>query len=250
MLTSRLRVSGFVVLAGLTLLMALANRPERASSLPQQKSDQLRWNAGIERLQRTRAALPSVNYASAERTTADGIRMGRSRRYNARDEAFGNLPNNITDITYEGESFLHTAPLPLDESDVVAVCTVSNAKGYLSEDKSGAYSEYTVTVAGEPLKGRERLTASQINIERIGAKVQMPDGGTITYCDPNYGTPELGHRYLVFLKYDPGTEAFLLVTAYDLTSGRVAALDMPGQFAVFDGTEEAAFLELLKSKIK
>ena len=139
--------------------------------------------------------------------------------------------------------------LPVAESDAVLVGTIKDSRGYLTEDKAGAYSEYSVEVT-ETLKGPARLTGSQIIADRIGARVILPKGRTILYWDPQKGTPEIGHRYVLFLKYDPDGDDYPIITGYELINGHATPLDRDQTFAIFDGNEETAFFDLVRSRVK
>ncbi len=129
------------------------------------------------------------------------------------------------------------------------VGTITDARGYVTEDKSAAYSEFSVNIA-EVIKGAAKLAGSQITAERFGGKIVMPQGRTILYWDANRGLPETGHRYVLFLKYSPEGEDYLIITAYDLRNGRVVSIDRLPQCAFFDSNEESAFLDLVRSSIK
>jgi len=55
---------------------------------------------------------------------------------------------------------------------------------------------------------------------------------------------------VLFLKYIPEGEDYFIVTAYDLRNGRVMSIDRLPRCEFFDGNEETAFLDLVRSSIK
>jgi hypothetical protein len=124
--------------------------------------------------------------------------------------------------------------------------TVTEAKGYISEDKSAAYSEYAVNVT-EVLKGGEKLKGRSIIAEREGAKVVLSDGRRYRYSVLNQGTPQKGHRYMLFLKDSPEGKDYFVLTGYELLNGRVTPIDnIAGKYESFDGAEENAFKEIVR----
>jgi hypothetical protein len=257
---TRFRFSLLFSVAVLAMVLSVVNRQGGASSIVQQHpdasapqgADAVRRKTDIERAERTRATIPKVEYESAlsTRVAESAHRFARAKHYNGKDTAFIDLPKNVGAITYERESLGPPLPaLPGDQADVVAKATVTDAKAYLSEDRSGAYSEYSISVT-ETFKGGDRVVGGQLTVERIGARVILPDGRTILYWDTNLGTPEVGHDYVLFLKYNTDRDDYELLTAYQIRAGLVTPLDRPEQFAVFDGNDADKFLDLVRSRVR
>ncbi len=203
-------------------------------------------------MMRDREMLPKVDYQTFESQdeTPRQIRKVKNIRYNAWNKPVEEY-NEDTEITKlycswaapEAESF------PAKESNAIVIGTVIGAKGYLSEDRSAAYSEYKVNVT-DVLKGPDKLAPGQIIAEREGAKVILPTGRIITYWVMKQGTPQIGHRYMLFLKNTPEGDYFIL-TGYELAKGRVSPLDsISGKYEFFDGNEETTFIELVRSTIQ
>jgi hypothetical protein len=118
------------------------------------------------------------------------------------------------------------------------------------EDKSAAYSEYAVNVI-ESLKGGVKLKGRSIIAEREGAKVVLSDGRRYSYSVLNQGTPQKGHRYMLFLKDIPERKDYFVLTGYELLNGRVTPLDsISGKYESFDGAEENAFIEIVRLSAK
>ena len=245
-----LRLLLLITIAVAVVFITLANRQERASSLSRQQMSPERQKV-VDRFLRNKLALPEVGYTAAESRieTQSKLRKARAKRYRTGDVPFAKGREDTVEITSTEDTLEPFITLPVAQSDAVVVGTIKDAKGFLSEDKAGAYSEYLVDVT-ETLKGRAKLTGSQIIADRIGARVILPKGRTILYWDPDKGTPEIGHRYVLFLKYDPAGEDYPIITGYELINGRVTPLDRAEPYAVFDGNEETAFLDLVRSSIK
>jgi hypothetical protein len=139
--------------------------------------------------------------------------------------------------------------LPLGLSDVVLVGQVTDAKSYLSADKTGVYSEFTVQ-AVEVLKdaGESPITlGSSLAVQRAGGRVRFSSGRLHLYSVANERMPLIGKRYLFFLKRDKEEGTFSLLTGYELDNGVVIPLDQHEQFKGLEGKREASFLDTIRS---
>jgi hypothetical protein len=236
----------------MTVLIVLASRQEHTLSLPGQEKDQARQKARNERMMRDRETLPEVDYRTFESQdeTPQQIRKAKNTRYNAWSKPFEDYEEDAEKTRlYCSWAASEVESFPAKESSVIVLGTVINAKGYLSEDRSAAYSEYKVNVT-DVLKGPDKLANNQIIAEREGAKIILPTGRKITYWVMKQGTPQIGHRYMLFLKNTPEGDYFIL-TGYELAKGRVSPLDsISGKYEFFDGNEETAFIEIVRSSIK
>lgn len=141
--------------------------------------------------------------------------------------------------------------IPASQSDVVVVGEVADAKAYLSDDKTGVYSEFTVRLS-EVLKidGRAGINNNTLVAERVGGSVRFPSG-RVQRIHVLYGQrmPEAGRRYLLFLKLTPGEQGLSILTGYKLQDGRVSALDSTPPYTGHDGADEVEFLQLVREEI-
>lgn len=125
---------------------------------------------------------------SAERV----LRTARNGRYDNRhtetfDETDGVARGSIS------EWYLYLPALPTAESDAVVLEKVVDAKGYLSNDRTGAYSEFTISIK-EIFKDSRRsiTTSSSVVAESEGATVKRPNGSLIDYQIAYQGMPQVG----------------------------------------------------------
>ena len=244
------RLLTLVIIAAMAVFVLLANRQEQAASQSRQRLEQERLKADIEKVRRNKAALPQADYDAPEPQdlAVRQLRKARDKQYR-RGASFENLREDVTEISLGSHDLLDVPGLPVEQSDLVVVGTVTDAKGYVTENKSAAYSEYSINIT-EVIKGMASLIGSQVTAERPGAKVILPSGRTILVWDAYRGTPEVNHRYVLFLKYSPEGKDYVITMAYDLRNGRVMSIDRLSQCAFFDGNEEAAFLDLVRSSVK
>src|SRR5690349_17945964 len=137
--------------------------------------------------------------------------------------------------------------LPLAESSGVIVGQITDAKAYLSNDKTGVYSVFTVQVQ-EVIKNATRLSlsnGSSIEVERDGGRVRFPNGRTLIYVATNM--PEVGLRYVLFLTNARGQSDFQILTGYELREGKVYPLDDLPNLYTYENADETTFLNQLRT---
>lgn len=196
--------------------------------------------------------LPLAVYTAPEPSdpTERAIRKARNSRYDKRNyKPFDQLPINRKEIgTMGGDYFSVTPVLPASESDAIVKGEVVDAKGYVSNDKTGAYSEFTVRIL-EVLKTDNHLSGDLIVAEREGATVQLPDGRTIRYVIGDLGVPRVDGEYVFFLRYYADGQAYNILDLYELHDGQATRLDTRGLYLKYSETEESKFLNELRADI-
>ncbi len=206
---------------------------------------------------------PVTDYAAAEPTDpekrakrrARGVRHDNANR--VREP--GNEPGVVykTAVINDWEVGLPT--LPAQQSDAVVVGEVASAQAFLSNDKSGVYSEFDIRV-GEvlkndlvsPINGGESITA-----ERLGGRVRFPSGRMLPVVVVGQGMPRAGRKYLLFLKRLSAEGDYHILTGYELRGGRISPLDgakpagggSPWKFDAYEGWEDAAFLKAVRDAL-
>ena len=141
--------------------------------------------------------------------------------------------------------------IPSSRSDVIAVGNVTDARAYLSNDKTGIYSEFKVTVE-EVLKNSAAaplLVNDFICVERIGGAVRYPSKGKYLYRVAGQGMPLVGKRYVFFLKANELAQTFDVITAYESRGDKVFPLDSAQQFDAYKGMDWAIFVGVLRGAI-
>lgn len=192
-------------------------------------------------------------------------RKAKSDRYNGR-----HLKEDprVTEsgLIVEGASRLPA--LPAVFSDVVVRGEVVEAQAYMSSDKRGVYSEFTIHIH-EVLKDDRRapLTPGDtIVAEREGGRIRFQSGHVLRYSPSHKSMPRIGRQYVLFLQRNDHflelkdqEQKLHIVTGYELREGRVFPLDgvnVPKdaakwpQFAAYEGVEERAFLTAVLDAIK
>jgi hypothetical protein len=141
----------------------------------------------------------------------------------------------------------------------VLIGEVAEARAFLSNDKSGVYSEFVIRV-NEILKitpPSHAVIGESITAERLGGRVKFRSGKVLPVQVMGQGMPRVGGRYVLFLKRTAEEKSYQLLTAYELDAGRVSALDgakpagggSPWKFDKFEGWDEAVFLKTVREAI-
>jgi hypothetical protein len=143
--------------------------------------------------------------------------------------------------------------LPVKQSDAVIVGTVKSGKAFLSNDETGIYSEFFVSV-GDWLKGsRLGSEKSELIIHRAGGRILYPSGNILTYSISGQTMPRLNGKYVFFLVNDKSSSSFNILTAYGIDEGVITPLDGRGRgkvagynFSEYEGVAERTFLVALE----
>lgn len=174
-------------------------------------------------------ATPIVDLQSPD--NSDRVDKNNRRMKNARYDHSGDdktRPNifNIHGAVGEPEWRAGYSDIPVATSDLIVEAVVSESHAFLSNDRTGIYSEFTLLVA----KPAKLTTGSGVNVndrivgERFGGRIKYPSGQIARFRIGRQGTPIIGKRYLFFLaKLDQDT--YNILTAYEIQGDTVSPLD-------------------------
>lgn len=113
-------------------------------------------------------------------------------------------------------------------ADTIVVGRVTNKSSQITENGSFLFTDYEFSV-DESLKNTTAAkidSQKTITVTRPGGKVLL-DGHLITATDRSFRELLIGGRYLLFLKFIPGTATYRPVNAkgsFDITNGKVELL--------------------------
>jgi hypothetical protein len=191
---------------------------------------------------------PTADYAAPE-PSDPSERLKRQARGKKYDKSHWNIyPNTQSSMARTHSLDPHLPALPVGESTAVIVGQITDAKAYLSNDKTGVYSVFTVQVH-EVLKNSSQLsllTESSIEVERDGGRVRFPDGRTLIYVATNM--PQVGLRYVLFLTNAQGQSDSQILTGYELREGKVHPLDDLPNLYLYENADETTLLNQLRGK--
>jgi len=137
--------------------------------------------------------------------------------------------------------------LPVKISELVAIGHVTGAQGFVTPDKTGVYSEFSMTI-DRVLKGNQGLNHADVVGIRRGGQVHFPSGHITDYLFHGIGYPKQGSSYLFFLRQERSS-GFEIVTLYELSGTEVYAIDNVDPFVRFNGADQGNFLRTVDAAI-
>lgn len=234
--------------------LAVAQRSQSNVSSPQQP-DTLQRNQqdAARRRQELQARIPTTDYDSPEPTNSaeKAKRRQRNKHYDGKHLVMTNPSDSGTATTVDSEVFFNLPALPVTESDVILTADVLSSEGaHLSNDKGGVYSEFNAQI-DVVFKGTVSTLPQTklISVSRQGGVVRYPSGHTERYEIAHQNMPAIGKRYLFFLKATDDTQAYEIVTGYEIGPEHVLPLDWGRQFESLRGTDSVAFLNTVREAI-
>lgn len=209
-----------VIIATLSLITSLRGQNQnKVSDNEQKKFDKEEF----------KRRFPVVDYNVPEPADPDKLakRRKKSKKYDNSTTPINPFVDVITS-TVDWASSL--SALPVDKSHIIVVGEVIDAQAYLSNDKTSVYSEFTIRIDKTLMNRCTEIltTGNSLLAEREGGRVRMPDGHDALYWVVGQNMPQVGRRYLLFLRASASGQDFFLLTGYELRAGRVFPLDNPG----------------------
>jgi hypothetical protein len=201
-------------------------------------------------------SFPIVDFNKSESTDPEekAKRQAKDKRYSKRY-----LPaiNETSNELYSSRDWDRGLPaLPIKQSAAIIIGTVTLAEAHLTQNRTGIYSEFAVSVdtVVKDDASQSIQAGSTVSVERNGGRVRMPSGKIVVSWTRNQNMPEVGSRYALFLTHDfevkgDVANSFYLLTGYQLRSGRVFPLDAYAAAKVYMDRDESVFLNDLLSAI-
>ena len=243
-----LLVTAFSVVV-ITILSALPNRSQTA---------RMPLNQNKKAKTADEKAIPIVDYDEAvghQRTESTNnpqhleLRTLRNSRYDSK--VWVQKDEQSSEVLSTGHWWQGLSAFPVDQSDAIVIGEITNSHAYLSNDKSGVYSEFTIRI-DETLKAPNSaaLTLGDIIVgERAGGGVKFSSGRITRYTLLGQGFPRLKRRYVLFLKMNEAGQDFHILTGYQLRRGKVQPLDQKDIFVRYEGYDQTSLLEEIRNAL-
>jgi hypothetical protein len=195
---------------------------------------------------------PVADYDAAE--SSDPVQRSKRRaRGLKRDKSDWSVnPQAPSDVTVRVDFVDRNLPaFPIDQSKAIVIGRVTHGQAYLSNDKTGVYSAFSVQIEQTLTNHSDVVVAGDrsIEVEREGGRVKFPSGRIHLYMTNEQNMPEIGSRYVFSLTARENEGVFHIITAYELRDGKVFPLDNLSKPKNYQDADEAAFLSELRSKI-
>lgn len=199
--------------------------------------------------------VPVVDFGSQEKSNgvSSSENEGRSKknsRYNNRN-AVWELPGDLRVKPKSAHWVFDVPAIPAANSDEIVIGNVKSGKAFLSNDKTGVYSEFTISIQ-QVLKSNSSVQEGQeIVAERAGGAVRFPSG-KVQRIEVYKGQemPQLEATYIFFLKKLDSEKDFSILTAYRLQEERVEPLDAISPYAEYQGAEKTEFINKIIDEIR
>jgi len=199
-----------------------------------------------------RASWPVTDYVvpqAADPETA-AKRKARAKKHDKSD--FRVHPDDPSENTTLVDAVDRTLPaFPVGQSTAVLIGSVIDSHAFLSDDRTGIYSEFTIRV-DDVLKSdsSDLVSGCLADVERQGGRVRFPSGRTHWYSVDKENMPSSGRQYVFFLTRKNLEEGFQVLTAYEFRGGRVFPLDELPQFISQHGRSGTAFMKDFRSALR
>ncbi|HEX8249768.1 MAG TPA: hypothetical protein VF599_16435 [Pyrinomonadaceae bacterium] len=236
-------------MAALVFLITIAVSLGTINSHSQQDTSEQQDKSGSEEWSK----YPLVDYDAPE--PSDVAELEERKLKNKRYDNQGLVKKNPHPDT-GGVQVIDELPLPpvipTAESDLIIVGKILNGRAYLSNDKRGIYSEYTVQIKEILKAGDADKTASgkEIIVDRTGGRVRYANGQQVSYQNAVQNLPKIGGEYVLFLKNDKQSPNYKILTGYQIEDDKVYSLDDRGRFNEFKEKDAPNFVKAVRNKIK
>lgn len=123
---------------------------------------------------------------------------------------------------------VHTPPIPAQETQLAIVGTITASNAFLSESKGAVYTEHEISIESVLYSDNEFASVAAgttLTADRLGGDVRYPGDYTIRYLTYAQGMPEVGKRYVFFLKARKTPADLEIITGYEVSDDSVIALD-------------------------
>jgi CBS domain-containing protein len=195
---------------------------------------------------------PLVSLETSESVSnVDEKRRKRNEKYDKWNWVKPNISNEATGSKIVSDWEVGLPALPVKESDAILVGVVTSTDAFLSNNKTGIYSEFTIQVSSlikdnqtNPINSGKGVTT-----QRVGGRVKYPSGRILKYWVSGQRMPGLNGKYVFFLAYDNQTELYRIITAYEVSSGKILPLDTFNKFKVYEGVDEVQFMNELRNTL-
>lgn len=167
---------------------------------------------------------PTVDFDTANRPSQhEPLRMARGSKYQSRIPLDG-MADQVNVFEIPGAHSLAEPAFPVEQSSSIVLGTVTDARAFVSNDKTAVYSEFDVKV-NQSFKNRGTSSESSIVAERVGGIVRFASGRVQRRGDSGRGLPQTGKQYILFLKWDEAGEDYMIITGYEVVGATINPLD-------------------------
>jgi hypothetical protein len=193
----------------------------------------------VERSNKAKRAFPTadINEAESVDSLEGRAKKEKRQRFDAWQFVWSKPESWVVESVVSSEGYPDFPALPVNESDIILIATVSSSEAHISGNKKGVFSEFKLAVESVLKTSQDFTQGSLLTVDRVGGYVKYPNGQQILFRVNGINMPQVGARYLFFLSTRRKPD-FIIKTAYELTPQGVVALDFSEQFLALDGISD------------
>lgn len=203
--------------------------------------------------ERLRGQFPVVDYDAPDNPDPKELskRREKNKHFDKRNLVHADPAPRVVESARIIEGY-DVPALPTAQSGLVITGEVLAANAYLSNDKSGVYTELTVRIQ-EVLKNSvmgQFASGVEIRVAREGGIVRYANGHQRLYHLAEEGMPSVGKRYVLFLRADEHGEDLYVITGYELSPAGVVPVDESQRFKAYESYDPQTFLNAIRSSVE
>jgi hypothetical protein len=208
-----LSITTLVVLIGFTALVSMRGHSQKNLS----RTDRAQKKIDFE------SRFPIAEYATREPADPKEHLKRKSKDNRFPRGQLDELPNVVESKIVDGNGLERLPAFPVALSDVIILGHVLNAHAYVSSNKTGIFSEFTLSVETvlKATGSDSVLPGANISVEREGGRIRYPSGRIRWIRFAHEGMPSIGGRYLFFLRRTGQEGVYVILTGYELRAGTV-----------------------------
>lgn len=205
----------------------------------------------LQRHEAQKRTFPIADYDEPEPSDSSkrAARREKQKRYNKFTLVAKDPHPNSGETNFVADPHVDIPALPVEKSDVIVVGDVVTGEAHLSADKQNVFSEFTVRVRQvyKTTASAVPTVDSSIVVERVGGYVRYPNGQTVLYRGAGMGMPRVGGRCVLFLNSIPQSDAYTILSGYELGGKGIESFDYAGRLEPFRGFDVSTFLSTLEA---
>jgi hypothetical protein len=179
------------------------------------------------------------------------VLLARQRRFQNFFGANMDAPGkeNIGSRTY----IFHTPtePIPITKSTTIVVATPIDYQPYMAKNNSSVYTDLSLNVENYIFQANAIPESAKISILYSGGSIKTSSGNIAETGIAHGSTPlDVGHKYLLFLNYEPATQSFNILRAWDLSSSKPVLLDENGTVSALNDKQDISDENALKQRVQ
>lgn len=205
------------------------------------------------------STLDESQFPTAEEAAPEPSTLAERTKKNNKEKKYEKYKDNIGPGVTVASIHYHWPPgfptLPAAQSEAVVIGEVSDAKAYVTNDKTTVYSEFIIHIV-KVLKDDNQMSlqpGGSLIAERPGGRVRYPSGHISRFSLTGWGMPRVMRQYIFFLTKNKVDESYHIVTGYELRNGRISPLDKTTSsetnFDAYIDMDQAAFFKELDAAI-